>query len=316
MSQSSFPEIVIEKNAFSADIDHTKMTSGTFDIRKVIKVKSDNISIHPLIALFPDPSTSQEKSIHQAMHTLEHGMAYTGGVRDELVRLSENTLDRNTLIDISPFISENGQIGFRMLSLFDIDKKLFETAVKNASSTFANFLSTGKEVPFANQEQCGQFRFHDPQTASELVKKWVDQFEFVYPTPTPFSSTLCVADLRLLKPQLNSSSDQLFLTPQNSYFISQKIEELFDQSWQSLSFGKTPKMFVGTYGCMTGMYVTSEYSDGIEDKIHTNITRILLGLYSAATASLKTELEQITGLIATHSPKIFDVGSQDILFIS
>lgn len=316
MSQSSYPEIVIKKNAFSADIDHTKMTGGTFDIRKIINVKSDNISIHPLIVLFPNPSTTQEKGIHQAMHTLEHGMAYTGGVRDELVRLSENTLDRNTLIDISPFISENGQVGFRMLSLFDIDRELFETAVKNASSSFANFLSTGKEVPFANQEQCGQFRFHDPKTASELVNKWVDQFEFVYPTPTLFSPTISVADLRLLKPQLNSSSNQLFLTPQNSYLISQKIEELFDQSWQSLGFGKSPKLFVGTYGCMTGMYVTSEYFDGIDHKLHIAIARILLSLYSTATTSLKTELEQITGLIATHSPKIFDVGSQDILFIS
>lgn len=316
MSQAVFPRIDITKNAFSADIDHAKMTGGTFDIRKIIKVDADQISIRPLIVLFPDPKTSEEKSIHQAMHTLEHGMAYTGGVRDELVRLSNNTLDRNTLIDISPFISVEGKIGFRMLSLFDIDKGIFETAVKNASSTFAIFLSTGAAVPFANQEQCGQFRFHDPQKASTLVKKWVDQFEFVYPTPIPFSSNISVADLRLLKPQLSNTTNQLFLTPQNSYFISQKVEEFFNQSWQSLGYDTPPKLFVGTYGCMTGMYVTSEYTEGIEDKIHTTITRILLSLYATATASLKVELEQITQLIATNSPQIFDVGSQDILFLS
>ncbi|MFA5895212.1 MAG: S-ribosylhomocysteine lyase [Candidatus Shapirobacteria bacterium] len=316
MSQTSFPKIEIVKNAFSADIDHRVMSGGTFDIRKIVKVDSESVTIHPLIVVFPDPQTSQETHIHQAIHTLEHGLAYTGGVRDELVSISQNAIDRNTLIDISPFQSESGQIGFRMLALFDIDHSLFETAVKKAAINFAKSLSLTGEVPFANERQCGQFRFHDSQLATKLVDQWAEKFEFKYPTPVPFSSLISVADLRLLKPQLSSVNNQQFLTPQNSYYISQKIEELFDQSWQSLGFGKTPKIFVGTYGCMTGMYLTSEYVEGIDDKLHTAIARILLSLYATATSSLKTELEQITQLIASNSPQIFDVASQEIIFTS
>src|SRR5579859_1661859 len=139
MAKPSSPDLIIHKNAFSADIDHTKMTGGTLDIRKVVEILRTEPVMHPQVVLFPVEITPGKNDVHKGMHTLEHGLAYKGGLRDEMVTLTSGKMDRNTLLDISPYVHRDGRMGFRILSLASLDPSLFQTAMQRALNSYGDY---------------------------------------------------------------------------------------------------------------------------------------------------------------------------------
>lgn len=90
------------------------------------------------------------------MHTLEHLLA--GYLRDELDRV----------IDVSPMGCRTGfyLIKFNVTPLEEI-KEAVENSLKKVLEA--------KEVPAANEKQCGNFMDHSIKDAKEVAKKVLDE---------------------------------------------------------------------------------------------------------------------------------------------
>lgn len=81
-----------------------------------------------------------------------------------------------------------------------------------------------------------------------------------------------VCDLRLLKPKTDETDNRITLDPKFSYYLSQKIErELPEKMVGTMAI-------VGTFGCMTGVYLCVSYLNDEEEDIphvHEKIMEIL-----------------------------------------
>ncbi len=313
-SSETTPELRIHQTAFSGDIDHTVMTGGTLDIRKIIEILSETPQLYIDKIALPIDHQPGTHPIHKGMHTLEHTMAYAGGLRDHLQELTKSQVSGAHVLDISPFVHEDGRLGFRLVSAARINPGDLAQAIYGAlRSSEQTLLAKNQPIPFATPEQCGQFTFHDRAAALRIIEESRNNFAILPQEQVDLEGQfVSVADLRLLKPELRDSQDQSFLTPDNSYALADQMEHQFTTQWQELGLEGRPAVNVGTYGCMTGHYVimgsnrnpVAEKS-ALESQQHIVFTRVLNHLLQEGRAVQPQEVALALNLIAQYSPGIF-----------
>jgi S-ribosylhomocysteine lyase LuxS involved in autoinducer biosynthesis len=315
MPNPNNPEIAAHQAVFSSNVDHTKMTGGTFEVRKRLEVvNSPEALMNIYIVKLPFNMATSTEETHKGMHTLEHGLVYAGGVRKKVSQLKNNPIDYNAFVDISPYVDpKDGSLGFRILSLATINPQHLLKIIRNAFEDYKVHLKRGHVIPFASPEECGQFEFHDRNMAMQMIDQSRNKIAIQKKTPLPFSKHVAVGDLRLLKPQLSANpSNQIFLTPDASYTIAQTLETQFGASWQQLGYGDAPQILIGNYGCMTGEYPVVEAPHPEEDitmyqkKVHAALAHSLAELADKAhDLDVVIDAQLALGLIETYSPQVF-----------
>jgi S-ribosylhomocysteine lyase LuxS involved in autoinducer biosynthesis len=139
---------------------------------------------------------------------------------------------------------------------------------------------------------CGQFDFHDKQRAiADLQKIDVENLEIQESTRSAKHRTAYVCDLRFLKPKRVWKDDMVMFSPDFSYRISELIETHLPNKIQDTI------TLVGTFGCMTGMYlcVSSEHWDQSDVPIiHAAIIDILQEHIDADSLNPGEKLQLIT----------------------
>ena len=274
----------INAGLHSSEKDHTVMTGGTLTIDKYIESDSPmNIYTYAL-HLFGAPTTIDYQHFHAGMHTNEHLLAYTpdtGSLRASLKNLLPD-LDTKMILDVSPYEFEDGTYGFRITSLVELDETTLTEATKASIDTAINYLDAVKaghgdprgfrDIPFATPEQCGQFTYHHPEKAQEILKMVNrNTLNIQANTQTTEHQKAVVCDLRLLKPKTDEADTRITLDPKFSYFLSQTIEHELPKKMPGTA------VVVGTFGCMTGTYLCVSCVDPESDitVIHRNIMEIL-----------------------------------------
>ena len=258
----------------SAEKDHQVMTGGTLTVDKKVTSSDSGIELYTYtLPLFGGEKS--DTSFHRALHSIEHLIAYTkdsGSLRSSLQEISSGTIEGKTILDVSPFRNAQGDFGFRITSLQKLDVSLLQDALKISVQRALAYLQEHHSVPFAEVKKCGQYDFHDVSRAQDLLE-WVSPplslSQQNFSTPHRFAY---VCDLRFLKPKLEGRDDMVMFNPDFSYRISELIEQYLPQ--------KLPDslVIVGTFGCMTGMYlcVSSEHGDEKDIvSIHAAIIEVL-----------------------------------------
>lgn len=280
------------------------MTGGTLTVDK--SIESDKpLDIHTYtLHLFEKPSDSEYDAFHAGIHTNEHLLAYTpdtGSLRASLADIVPD-LDTKMILDVSPFETEDGNYGFRITSLIELDTETLRQATKislQRAIEYIGKIQTGqgdkkwyKGVPFATAEQCGQFTYHNPEKAGkDLGKVNVDTLLIESDTISTNHQKAAVCDLRLLKPKNNEADDRITLDPKFSYYLSQKIEHELPEKMIGTA------TIVWTFGCMTGTYLCVSYLNSMEEDIphvHAKIMEILTEIgQENLTPEHRTQLETI-----------------------
>ncbi len=120
----------IKAGLHSSEKDHKIMTGGTLTVDKQI-TSDEPLEIHTYtLYLFGKPNESEYDAFHAGIHTNEHLLAYTpdtGSLRASLAEVIPN-LDTKMILDVSPFETEDGNYGFRITSLIELDKETLRQA--------------------------------------------------------------------------------------------------------------------------------------------------------------------------------------------
>lgn len=270
-------EIKITAGPHSADRDHTEMTGGTMTLLKTIE-SSELFSLSHY--LLPAVETSVP-NLDAGLHTLEHSLAYsknTGSLRSEIAEITGDPDLASCIIDVSPFRISEGKFAFRVTSVIPLDTEVLTTAYAHSLNTAQVYFENGGAAPFSTAKQCGQYDLHDTAAALSIIKSARSSLlngETAQPLPIerPTSSSITVADLRLVKPKADGHHSQRTLRPDASYVISQVLEEFAHLGLPAVNENC---LAFGTYGCMTGDY-TMMIGTPI-DATHVAIARTLMQL--------------------------------------
>lgn len=111
-------------------------------------------------------------------------------------------------------------------------------------------------------------------------------------------SKLLVCDLRMLKPKLENRDDMLMFDPWVSYTLSEIIEQKLPAI-----LGR-PTVIVGTFGCMTGMYLCVSAQDGDEAEVH-QIHAAIMNIISEIDTSSWSESQQAQVALVLENYKNF-----------
>lgn len=230
--------IKINAGLHSSEKDHTVMTGGTLTADKHIDSETP-LEIHTYaLPLFTAPSEAEYHDFHAGMHTNEHLLAYTpdtGSLRASLAELIPG-LDTKMILDVSPYEFDDGNYSFRITSLVVLDEDILKMATRASVERAIAYIDTiqagkgDKEgfagVPFATAGQCGQFTFHHPAKAQEMLQG-IDSENLTVRSHTQKTThqKAVVCDLRLLKPKTDVQDDRITLDPKLSYYLSQVIEK-------------------------------------------------------------------------------------------
>ncbi|MGB9813568.1 MAG: S-ribosylhomocysteine lyase [Thermovenabulum sp.] len=137
----------------SFELDHTKVKAPYVRLAAIEEGdKGDIVAKYDIRFITPNTGTVSTGG----MHTLEHLLA--GYLRDELDRV----------IDVSPMGCRTGfyLTKFNVTPLEEI-KEAVENSLKKVLEA--------KEVPAANEKQCGNFMDHSIKDAKEVAKKVLDE---------------------------------------------------------------------------------------------------------------------------------------------
>ena len=275
-------EYTIQEWQHSADKNHTIMTWGTLKIDKKVHCPTGVTFYTYSIPLYT--SGIFDEDFHKGVHTAEHLLAYkkdTGSVRNSLEEVSKGKLSGKVILDISPYQTSSSTFGFRITSMIELQeiqvKDLVKISIERAIEFLENEKIENKDdfqwIPFARSISCGQYDFHNKQRAiADLKSVKTENLEIECINFASSHATAYVCDLRFLKPKLEWKDDMITFSPHFSYTLSQLIEKKLPS--------KLPNSIalVGTFGCMTGMYlcVSSEIWDESDiSHIHESIMKIL-----------------------------------------
>ena len=266
----------------SADKDHTNMTGWTLTVDKKVQC-DEGITFYTYnISLYKDMLF--DENFHRWIHSAEHLLAYkkdTGSVRNSLEEVTAWELQWKVILDISPYQTGKETFGFRITSMVPLKidqlQELFKLSTQRAIDFLENAEIENKNdfqwIPFARSISCWQYDFHDKQRAvSDLKSIDLHNLTVTQNTSTTNHTTAYVCDLRFLKPKLDGRDDMIMFSPDFSYQISELIEAKLPEKlgWNIV--------LVGTFGCMTGMYLctSSEIWDESDiAHIHALIIEIL-----------------------------------------
>lgn len=275
----------------SSEKDHCVMTGGTLKVDKEVHFEWSAQIFTFALELFPI-SGKDDTAFHKWLHTIEHLLAYskeTGSVRASIEEI-DPSFKGKWILDVSPYRFPNGNFGFRVTSLVDISDEVLQHTFTRSIQKAQNYLTdmrAGKwdaewflGVPFAQASQCGQYDFHDPEAAQNILQHISPDISVTRNHIQEASvSKLLVCDLRMLKPKLEHRDDMIMFDPWVSYTLS----EIIEQKLPAL-LGKSA-VIVGTFGCMTGMYlcVSAERGDETEVRqIHAAIMQIISEIDTSA----------------------------------
>lgn len=168
---------------------------------------------------------------------------------------------------------------------------MLQEAIKNSVQIALSYLQKHDNIPFATELQCGQYDFHDRLRAIELLRS-VRVPEVIHRDMSSENHTHAfVCDLRLLKPKLSDHDNMIMFDPDLSYALSAEIESRLPDMIGGAA------VVVGTYGCMTGMYLTLSSPDGDESalpSIHVNIMHIIRSYREQCSdANYKKQLDAV-----------------------
>lgn len=271
----------IQEGKHSADKNHVVMTWWTLTVDKIIQC-DDGVSFYT----YSIPMYKEEfnEEFHKWVHTAEHLLAYkkdTGSVRNSLEEVSKWTLQGKVILDISPYKTGEDTFGFRITSMIPLNTEQVQEFTKISITRAIEFLENGipedesdyEWIPFARNISCGQFTFHNKEKAITDLKKSVNMsLDIEEKHITSKHTTAYVCDLRFLKPKIEKDDNLVMFSPDFSYKISELIEK------------ELPKVvpetitIVGTFGCMTGMYLCVSSKNGDESDIpfiHKKIIHII-----------------------------------------
>lgn len=300
----------IKTGKHSADKDHCIMTWGTLSIDKIVKIE-DWVTFYTYsIALYRDMEFNEE--FHKAIHTAEHLLAYkedTWSVRNSLEEVTQWEISGKVILDISPFKTSSDTFGFRITSMIPLETNVVKKLVWLSIQRAINFLETAQAederdfqmIPFARPESCGQYNYHNKSKAiADLKNIDIDTLKVSQKDVHTKHPAAYVCDLRFLKPKLEGGDDMVMFSPDFSYRISQLIESTLPT--------KLPGAIclVGTFGCMTGMYlcVSSEKWDQSDiTEVHKAIMEILTEEIQIETLieSEKTQFATLLNNYKNHS---------------
>ena len=289
-------------NQFSADRDHETMTWGTLDPVKILKVLTQNYTLFVyhirLEEYFPFDV------FHMGSHTLEHYLAYSWGIRDQIKSISQTLwlwIDSKSILDISPEKrGENYSIKISTLSDF-WDGKILLDATQKALELIKPLLIDGSEIPFANARQCGQYTYHNKKAALGIIEHSSLALE-VEPKDFSGKQYINVCDFRQLKPKLSTEDNQYFLDPDVSHTLGNYI----DTHWKSLSMTDI-EVSIGVYGCMTGQYVIiaseQEIDKKILDRVHGGLIKLILNCAreNVIWKRMQDDVEQMISLVEKYN---------------
>jgi len=271
----------IEVWLHSADKDHRIMTWWTLTVDKTVRCESWVTFYTYSIPMY---SWVFDENFHKWIHCAEHLIAYkkdTGSVRDSLEEVTRWETDGKVILDISPYKTSVDTFWFRITSMVPLPveqvRELLEISISRAIDFLEAWEVEDKEdfqwIPFARDIACWQFDFHDKQRAiNDLKKVQVEDLEIQEREIASKQKTAYVCDLRFLKPKIKWSEWMVMFSPDFSYRLSLLIEKKLPN--------KLPGsiVLVGTFGCMTGMYlcVSSEIWDHIDIQyIHWAIIEVI-----------------------------------------
>ncbi|WP_297191889.1 S-ribosylhomocysteine lyase [uncultured Campylobacter sp.] len=138
----------------SFKVDHTIMPAPAVRLAKTMQTpKGDTISVYDLRFCVPNKEILSEKGIH----TLEH--LFAGFMREHLNKDGEVEI-----IDISP-------MGCRTGFYMSLIGKPSDEDVKCAWEKSMKDVLNAKEIPEANEYQCGTCKMHSINEAQEIAQK-------------------------------------------------------------------------------------------------------------------------------------------------
>lgn len=138
----------------SFKVDHTIMPAPAVRLAKTMQTpKGDTISVYDLRFCVPNKDILSEKGIH----TLEH--LFAGFMREHLNKKGEVEI-----IDISP-------MGCRTGFYMSLIGKPSDEDVKCAWEKSMKDVLNAKEIPEANEYQCGTCKMHSINEAQEIAQK-------------------------------------------------------------------------------------------------------------------------------------------------
>lgn len=272
----------IEQGPHSADKDHTQMTGGTLSVDKTI-TEPEGVTFYTYTIPFFQKSI-WDIDFHKGIHTAEHLLAYkkdTGSVRNSLEEITQWQIDGKVILDISPYKTGVDTFGFRITSMIPLEISQVQSFIKISIERAIQFLKSWKSenprdfqgIPFAREESCGQYDFHDKQGAiDDLGSIDTTHLGIQKNILVTKHTTAYVCDLRFLKPKQYWKHDMTMFTPKLSYQISEIIEKYLPEKISESI------VIVGTFGCMTGMYLcvsSSVWNQTDIANIHQNIIEIL-----------------------------------------
>ena len=302
--------IQINSGLHSSEKDHNAMTGWTLKVDKTIS-SSEAITLYQYtIKLFSNGEWQDMNEFHKWMHTNEHLLAYsrdTGSVRSSLSELIP-WFDGKYILDVSPFKLSDTLYGFRLISLEKFSLEILQQAIKSSIKRALEYLEgiqNGSKwdetcylkIPFAKAEQCWQYTFHSVVEAKHSLETvHINTLDISEETLQTKNQSILSCDLRLLKPKQIGKDGMLMLSPDFSYMISQKIESGLKEK-----FPESIK-YIGTFGCMTGMYLITSLQD-IENKeelknIHREVMNILGWIKKDTLVS--HEKEQLNWILSNY----------------
>ncbi len=257
----------IESGKHSADKDHRIMTGGTLSVDKTVRCV-DGVKFYTYSLPFY-VWWDFDINFHKWVHAAEHMIAYkkdTGSVRNSLEEVTRWKLSWKVILDISPCRTSSSTFGFRITSMVPLEVDQVRELSHISITRAIDFLKRGEIedqndfqwIPFARSVSCGQYDFHDKQRAiNDLRKIDLSTIRIEENIIASIHEVAYVCDLRFLKPKTDGADDMVMFSPDFSYRISELIEK------------ELPKRFpwsiciVGTFWCMTGMYlcISSEMWD-------------------------------------------------------
>ncbi len=251
-----------------------------------------------------------DEVFHRGSHTLEHYLAYSGGIRDQLKVLSQAQgieLDSKSLLDISPE-KRGDKYAIKISSLIDFgDGAMLLQAAKQAIQSIQPLLADASEVPFANARQCGQYTFHSKEAALLTVQNAHPTLEIEV---KDFSGKpyINVCDFRQLKPKMNEGTPDAptyFLDPDVSHTLGNYV----DAHWAELGMSDVC-VSTGVYGCMTGQYVIiaseKEIDRAVLDRVHGGLMKLIMQCARENTAweRMQQDVEQMVMLVEKYNAHI------------
>ncbi|MCD5375280.1 hypothetical protein LR010_02380 [Candidatus Gracilibacteria bacterium] len=273
----------IEAGKHSANKDHTIMTGGTLSVDKTVRCSTGVKFYTYSIPMYTGGNF--DMNFHMGVHAAEHMIAYkkdTGSVRNSLEEVTQGSLEGKVILDISPYKTSLDTFGFRITSMVALEvqqvHELMKISIKRAiiflESEVVEDIDDFQGIPFAREISCGQYDFHDKSRAiRDLQSINVNDLKINSSIIQSKHTVAYVCDLRFLKPKIKGGDSMTMFSPDFSYKISELIEKHLPN--------KLPGSItiVGTYGCMTGMYlcISSTAGDGTDV---SNIHRIIMDILS------------------------------------